>query len=265
MTLEEKIANLRRIIHDYGRVAVAFSGGVDSSLLLKCALDSLGAGNVLVLHGKSCLQKEQEQQSAASWLRRHGFNTVVALVVIDLEPLLWKEFVPNLPERCYLCKLRMYKRFFEEAEKHAIHCLLDATNSDDLKDNRPGFRAIHQLGVKTPLVAAGLSKSEVREASRNFELDTWDHPSASCLATRIPHHTPITKEKLERVIELEAVIETLGFNGCRVRLGETEESVQIEVAAEHIETIAAEINRVAVLHAFKKQGVSKVYLDLVGR
>jgi len=262
----EKVINLHGLLADFGRVAVAFSGGVDSSFLLKSALDVLGAGNVVILHARSCLQKSVEQQHADTWLSRHGYSPDIEQLVIELQPLSWKELVSNPEERCYLCKLRMYRIFLDELDKRNIHVLLDGTNIDDLKDRRPGLRAIHELGVNTPLVACGLGKAEIRELSRELKLDTSEQPSSSCLATRIPHGLEITAQRLERIETWESGLAELGFDGCRVRMDDkSEKIVYLQLIQDDLEQFFNSAIRRAVFRFFKNIGIDQVYLDLEGR
>lgn len=262
----DKVEKLHGVLSDFGRVAIAFSGGVDSSFLLKSALDVLGAGNVIILHGRSCLQKKVEQERAETWLSRHGYSQDIEHLFIELQPLDWKEFVSNPEERCYLCKLRLYRLFLDELDKRDIHFLLDGTNTDDLKDRRPGLRAIHELGVQTPFVSCGLGKADIRELSRELKLDTSDQPSSSCLATRIPHGLEITAQRLERIAAWEDGLAELGFDGCRVRMdAKSERIVYLQVIQADLDQLFNPSIRRAVFHFFKKSGVSQVYLDLEGR
>lgn len=264
--LQEKLDRLKNVLLGYGRVGVAFSGGSDSSLLLKCALDTLGAGNVLALFGSSVLLTDKEIARAKEWLEANGYSRGVDIHVIALQPLGWKEFVSNSEERCYQCKLRIYKRFKEEMEKKDFFLLLDGTNTDDLKSSRPGLRAIHELGVKIPLVEAGLNKADVRACSRHLGLTNWDLPSASCLATRIPHGLSINEERLQQISFWESELSRFGFQGCRVRLDrQSTDVVYVQLAeADLAKAITPDI-RVAVLRFFSNNGVQKVYLDLEGR
>ena len=266
MLHREKVEKLHALLTDYGRVAVAFSGGVDSSFLLKSALDVLGAGNVVIVHGRSCLQKRYEQQRAHSWLSRHGYTPDIDQLIIDLQPLSWKEFVSNPEERCYLCKLRMYRVFLDELDKRNIHILLDGTNIDDLKHHRPGLRAIHELGVRTPLVACSLGKADIRELSRELQLDTSEQPSSSCLATRIPHGLEITAPRLEQIETWENGLTELGFDGCRVRMDNASERVvYLQVVQSDLEQFFNPAIRRAVFRFFKNMGLEQVYVDLEGR
>ncbi|MFH7325652.1 ATP-dependent sacrificial sulfur transferase LarE [Desulfurivibrio sp. C05AmB] len=194
------------------RVAVAFSGGVDSSLLLAAALAARGAG-VLVLHARSPLQAAGEYERAmavAAGLRCRP-------EVVDVDPYSWPDFVANPPERCYLCKKRLYSLFREKACASDCSVLLDGTNGDDLRQDRPGLRALQELQVRTPLADAGLTKIEIRRLAREQGLANWDKPSASCLATRIMAQQPITPANIALVGQGESLLQELGFTGARFR------------------------------------------------
>jgi uncharacterized protein len=266
LQLRDKVEKLHETLSAFGRVGVAFSGGVDSSFLLKSALDILGAGNVVILHARSCLQKEAEQKRAKTWLSRHGYSSDIGQLFLDLQPLGWKEFAGNPEDRCYRCKFRMYKLFLDELENWDIHVLLDGTNIDDLKDRRPGLRAIHELGVQTPLVTCGFGKADIRTLSRELQLDTSDQLSSSCLATRIPHGLTITIERLERIAAWEDGLVDLGFDGCRVRMDvESENVVYLQLIQTDLDKFFNPTIRRAVFRLFKNMGIDRVYLDLEGR
>ena len=265
LSLKQKTAKLHGLLHEYAGVAVAFSGGVDSSFVLKSALDVLGAGNVLVLHAKSCLESLPERKQAENWLARHGLHGVEFLT-IELQPLLWKEFVENSERRCYFCKLRMYKEFLAVMHHYDLQVLLDGTNIDDLKDRRPGLSAIHELGVQTPLVAAGFSKNDIRTCSRSLGLDTWNIPSASCLATRIPHGVAITVDRLEKIAMYEEGMVTLGFTGCRVRLHpQRNDIVFLQILHSDFDRFARPGMRQAIVRFFQRSGIVDIFLNLQGR
>ena len=266
MPPQEKIKKLHRLLSDFGRVAIAFSGGVDSSFLAKSALDILGAGNVILLHGRSCLQKKNEQQRADTWLHRHGYPREIEQLSLELAPLSWKEFIGHPEDRCYLCKHRMYTLFLEELEKRDIHVLLDGTNIDDLKDRRPGLRAVHELGVQTPLVSCSLGKAEIRELSRTLKLDTSEQLSSSCLATRIPHGLEITAQRLEQIAAWEEGLAGLGFDGCRVRMDNLgRKIVYVQLLHDYLGRFFTPSMRRVVVRFFKKEKIEQVYLDLEGR
>ena len=266
MHIEKKADRLAAILQGYKRVAIAFSGGADSSLLLRCALDSLGADNVLVLFGRSELLKPLEIERAESWLAKNGYLQGIELEIIHLQPLTWKEFVSNTSDRCYLCKYRIYTHFRERMEKRGFSTLIDGTNIDDFKSNRAGLRAIHELGVKMPLVDAGFDKAEVRSYSRQIGLATWNQPASSCLATRIPWGMKITRDRLQRITSWEEGLERFGLSGCRVRLErKREDMVYVEIRSTDYAILLNPSTHQSVLRFFQNNGVRKVFLDMEGR
>lgn len=266
--LREKAARLRNVLHGFGQVGIAFSGGVDSSLLLRSAIDALGAGNVLALHARSCLQKKVEQERAASWPERHGLSGV-RMRIIDLQPLGWQDVVRNPPNRCCRCKRRMCRLFQDALAEDSIAVLLDGTNCDDLQQGeagRPGLRALAELGVRTPLADCGLSKAEIRELSRELGLDTWNQPSASCLATRLPPGMEITAERLEWVDVLEQELAKFGFSACRARLvNDSAQTVCLQLRREDLDRFCVPAVRQKVCNLLKNKGADKILLDLDGR
>jgi uncharacterized protein len=266
MGIREKERKLRRTIERYGRIAVAFSGGADSSLLLRTAVEVLGPGNVAAFTSRSCLLKDDEIEKVASWFPRQDLSAAEFHRFIDIDPLDWDEFVENPRDRCYHCKSRVYGLFLRQAGDMGFPFLADGTNADDLQSDRPGLRALRELGIATPLAAAGLGKGEVRELSRLAGLDTWDRPSASCLATRVPSGLSITGERLDLVSRAEKVLENSGFTGCRVRLDRCDAAAAcIEVQRKDIPRITGERCRRHILAEMGKLGFSRVLLDIYGR
>lgn len=249
---------------------MAFSGGADSSFLLRAALDVLGPKNVMSLHARSCLQKTTEQELADSWAERHGYDPVdMQQRIVDFQPLDWKEFVANPENRCYLCKKCVYKLFLKELAQDGIAVLLDGTNSDDLRQGergRPGLRAVSELDIRTPLADSGLLKAEIRALSRESELDTCDLPSSSCLATRIPHGMEITAERLERIAALEQTVIDSGFSGCRIRLdNRSEQTIFLQLLQGDMERFNRPSTGRIVVDLLKSNGIDKIFLDVDGR
>jgi uncharacterized protein len=264
--LTSKAARLRDVLARLGRVAVAFSGGVDSSLVVKSALDALGPDQVLIVFGESELLKASEVQRVLQWPAAHGYGETARIERVLFHPLEWQDFAANPEDRCYLCKFRLYSLFRERMQERGFPFLVDGTNVDDLQSGRPGLRAVRELGVETPLAAAGLHKEEVRALSRRLGLNVWDAPSASCLATRIPTGVQIVGERLRSVELWENKLEQLGFFGCRVRPEDDGgQTVRVAIRSTDFAALLKPGIRPALLRFFKEHGVDKVLLDLEGR
>ena len=195
MLLLEKEHELERLLAGYKRVAVAFSGGADSSLLLRKAIDVLGRENILALTARSCLQRKGDIANATSWLARHGYDGQVRHEIIELDPLSREEFIQNPPDRCYGCKLHVYKKFAEICAKQGIQAIIDGTNFDDMNSDRPGLRALEELGIGSPLGEAGLTKEEVRRLSREPPKRRLQH---LCLLPLCPQPPPSRFRPLNR-------------------------------------------------------------------
>jgi len=209
---EKKIERAREIIRANESCVVAFSGGVDSTLVLKIAHDELGARAIGVTALSESLpagELEEAEQLAISIGARH----VVLRTFETQDP----NYLANAANRCYFCKTEMYSRIGEFANREGIKTILDGLNLDDLSDRRPGRAAALERGVISPLVEAGLSKDEVRELSRRFSLPTWDKPALACLSSRIPYGTPITLQSLSQVDRAESYLRMLGVRQVRVR------------------------------------------------
>ena len=192
------------------------------------AREALGPEKVFIFRAVSVLVSERERRYAENLLRFFGPDSK-QIVTMELTPLAWEGFVLNGEKRCYVCKWRMYSTFLEEVKARGGRVLLDGTNSDDRDSVRPGFQAIEELGVKTPLLDAGLGKQEIRMLARRFGLPSHNKPSNSCLATRIPHGTEISQAKLAIIEESESFLLDHDITGCRVRLEGEDAVIQLTI------------------------------------
>jgi pyridinium-3,5-biscarboxylic acid mononucleotide sulfurtransferase len=255
--LEGRLDALRTILEDMSQVVVAYSGGVDSSLLLKIAADTLGAGVYAVI-ASSPTYPGREIRSARALARRLKVrHEVIATSEMD-NPA----FTANPPLRCYHCKRELMTEIRRIADRKGIAVVVDGQNADDLGDYRPGARAAAELGVRSPLREAGLSKADIRALSRRFGLPTWNKPAMACLASRFPYDTPITSEALVRVGRAEDALRALGFGQLRVRNHDT--VARIEVLPEEIVRIVRPAVREKIVAALRKAGYTYVTLDLSG-
>jgi uncharacterized protein len=208
-----KARRLEAVLKARPRAVVAFSGGVDSTLLLRVARDVLGAGNVVAVTGVSETYTADEKRAAARFARGLG----VEHVLLETSELASDAFSANPPDRCYHCKRELLAKVLDLARARGIDAVYDASNVDDLSDYRPGRRALQESGVRSPLLEAGFTKRDVRRLSRRLGLATWDKPANPCLASRFPYGTSITPKALDRVRQGEAFIRGLGFPVVRLR------------------------------------------------
>lgn len=255
--MEEKYRALITQLQSYGSVAVAFSGGVDSTFLLAAAKEALG-GQVLAITACPCSFSKREKEDTERYCQKQQIRQVFCPVnELEIEG-----FAKNPPDRCYLCKKSLFRKMLEIARGHHISTLLDGSNMDDQSDYRPGARAIRELQIKSPLQDVGLYKAEIRLLSRKMGLPTWDKPSFACLASRFPYGEEITREKLQMVEQAEEYLRETGFSQFRVRMHG--QMARIEVLPQEISCFLQENIRSCITDRFRQLGFVYVTLDLAG-
>ena len=253
----KKEEDLKDYFRQLKSVAVAFSGGVDSTYLLKTAHDTLG-DQVIAVTAKSCSFPERELKEAIHFCEKEGIRHFVC----ESEELDIEGFSHNPKNRCYICKHELFEKIINIAKEQKIAYIAEGSNMDDLGDYRPGKRAIQELGVRSPLQEAGLYKEEIRKLSKGMNLPTWIKPSFACLASRFVYGETITEEKLHMVDQAEQFLMDLGFHQFRVRIHGT--MARIEVPEEDILKIADNETRTKITEKFRTLGFSYVTLDLQG-
>ena len=211
-SIQDKYSGIQQIMAGLGSVMVAYSAGVDSTLVLRVAHDVLGA-RVIAATGLSDTYPDEEMAEARALATEMG----VEHVMVRTEELTDPRYAMNSHQRCFFCKNELYGKLRELADQRGIAHIVDGTNADDMGDHRPGLRAARQIGVRSPLQEVGMTKAEIRELSNELGLRTWDKPAFACLSSRFPYGTPITLEKLKQVADAERGVRELGFRGFRVR------------------------------------------------
>ncbi|MCX6640131.1 MAG: ATP-dependent sacrificial sulfur transferase LarE [bacterium] len=253
----EKEQKLRGLLSGYQSVAVAFSGGVDSTYLLHVAGDVLG-DKVIGITAISETYPQRERNRARQLAREMG----VRIIEIETHEIEDSQFRRNPSNRCYYCKWELFSKIRKIAESEGIKVVVDGSNLDDLKDHRPGLLALNELQVESPLRQCEFTKAEIRHRSRELRLKTWDLPAFACLASRIPYGTAITSEALKQVERAEDLLYSAGLRTVRVR--HHGDVARIEVEPAEIARFADEAFRSRIVAEIKETGYKYVALDLQG-
>lgn len=253
--MDEKLSQLEEHLRVMERVIVSYSGGVDSTLLLKVAHNCLGE-NVLAVTVVSPTMPSHERTEAESLAREIGARQVF----VEGQEMSDPAYLANSTDRCYFCKGKICEQLLDYARREGYHYILDGANADDLNDHRPGQRAARERGMRSPLQEIGFTKAEIRQLARALGLSNWDKPAAACLASRIPYGTPITRKALAQIEQAEALLHQMGLGQLRVR--HHDQIARIEVKVSEFDRILA--NRSTITTALQKLGYTYVTLDLAG-
>ena len=256
MERELRLTKLREILGEMGSIVVAFSGGVDSTFLLKMAAEVLGTEKVLAVTAQSPTYTLREFEES----RQLAHDLGVRQMIINTEELENDDFTANPPERCYFCKLELFSSLLRIAGTEGASDIADGTNLDDLSDYRPGRKAAKEMGVRSPLLEAGMTKDDIRFFSREMGLPTWNKPACACLSSRFPYGTRITREKLAQVERGEDYLRSLGFGQFRLR--HHGELARIEISRAQFPLMME--NAAEVARKLKASGFTYVAMDLEG-
>ncbi len=253
----EKLENLKKYLFNLGNVCIAFSGGVDSTFLLKVAFEELGE-KVIAVTAHSDTYPERELNESKEFTKKNGIKHIV----FKSNEFSLEEFVSNPPNRCYICKKELFLNIVKIAKDQGITNIIEGTNADDTNDYRPGTMALNELGILSPLKAFNLTKEEIRILSKEMNLPTWEKPSFACLATRLPYGETITKEKLQMIGKAEQSLMNYGFKQVRVRYHSN--MARIELQEEDFTKIIQKELREEIYLTFKEIGFDYISLDLKG-
>lgn len=253
--VNNKEAQLIKRVKSLDRVLVAFSGGVDSTYLLAVAQECL-AEKCKAVFARGPMISSQEEKEALAMVQHFDFP----VEVIDLDILDLEGFRENSPNRCYFCKKKLFETFMDYSKRSGCSSIIDGTNASDAADYRPGRKALQELGVISPLLEVGLTKSEIRLLSKRRNLPTWNKPSMACLASRVPFGDTITAELLKRIADAEAILHQKGYIECRVRVHN--DIARIEIPLDEFSTFLQ--HRTEVTASMHTLGFRFVTLDLMG-
>lgn len=254
---ENKLKKLEEILEKNGRMALAFSGGVDSTFLLGVARDVLG-DDLLAVTASAAFFNERELEEAKAIAILFGVDHEITEVdLFDIE-----NFTDNPPDRCYYCKKHLFSKIMEIAGGRGFDIVCDASNVDDAGDYRPGLKALVELGIISPLREAGLKKKEIRILSMERGYPNWNKPAAACCASRIPYNEEITVEKLVRVQKAESFMAGMGFKACRVR--SHGDVARIEVPSDRIGLLVEPGLRGKIVDRLKLFGFRYITIDIEG-
>lgn len=254
----EKLRNLQQFLRSKKRVMIAFSGGVDSSFLLKAATDMLGRDNVIGVTGLSPSLPASEKEECAKLAELIGAQHMF----IDTDELSDQNYAANNSDRCFYCKNRLFELLRPIADEQGIDCICDGANADDENDYRPGREAAGKWDVASPLKDTGWTKEEIRLMSKNLGLPTFDKPAMACLSSRIPYGTEVTAERLSQVEQAEKALRSFGFAQVRVR--HHDEIARIEFSQSDFDMAMEKEMRTRIVEAVKNAGFRFVTLDMAG-
>ncbi|MGA3243688.1 MAG: ATP-dependent sacrificial sulfur transferase LarE [Bacteroidota bacterium] len=257
-TLQRKHEDLKNILLEMGSVAIGFSGGIDSTLLIRVATDVLG-NSALAVIGRSETYPTREFEEAIQLAVSFGSR----YRIVNTEETDNLKFRENPPDRCYFCKTELFGKLNVIAEEEGIRWVADGTIVDDLGDFRPGMRAKSEQNVRSPLLEAGFTKADVRTLSRELGIPTWDKPSFACLSSRFPYGHGITKENLMKVDAAETFMRDLGFRFFRVRHHD-DKTARLEIGPQEFDRMFDSALREKIVDHFKTLGFAYVTLDLQG-